>query len=98
MSKRQERQQAKYEKVKARSQEAIAANERKHEHPHGGLQSVQKKPEEKPANAPTLRRPGEQPEYPQGSNMPPTAYPPPVSTTPNDSPGATPPHWQVAGL
>ncbi len=25
---------------------------------------AEKKPEEKPANAPTLRRPGEQPEYP----------------------------------
>jgi hypothetical protein len=59
-----------------------------------------KKPDEKPANAPTLRRPGEQPEYPQGStsSMPPTAYPPPGNTTPTDTPGATPPHWRVAGF
>lgn len=61
---------------------------------------AEKKPEEKPANAPTLRRPGEQPEYPQGStsNMPPTAYPPPGTTTPTDTPGGMPPHWKVAGL
>jgi len=61
---------------------------------------AEKKPAEKPANAPTLRRPGEQPEYPQGStsNMPPTAYPPPGTTTPTDTPGSMPPHWKVAGL
>jgi hypothetical protein len=58
-----------------------------------------KKPEQKPANAPTLRRPGEQPEYPQGtSNVPPSAYPPPGTTTPTDSPGGMPPHWRAAGL
>jgi hypothetical protein len=59
-----------------------------------------KKPEDKPpANAPTLRRPGEQPEYPQGTNnSPPSAYPPPGTTTPTDPPGGTPPHMRDAGL
>lgn len=47
MSKRQEKQQAKYEKVKARSQAAIEADRKKHEDPHGGLHSVQQKPGEK---------------------------------------------------
>jgi hypothetical protein len=59
-----------------------------------------KKPEDKPpSNAPTLRRPGEQPEYPQGTNnSPPSAYPPPGTTTPTDPPGGTPPHMRDAGL
>jgi hypothetical protein len=59
-----------------------------------------KKPEDKPpVNAPTLRRPGEQPEYPQGTNnSPPSAYPPPGTTTPTDPPGGTPPHMRDAGL
>ncbi len=61
-----------------------------------------KKPDDKPANgptlAPTLRRPGEQPEYPQGSNMPNTPYPPAVDTTPTNSPGGAPPHWNIAGI
>ncbi len=57
-----------------------------------------KKPVEKPANAPTLRRPGEVPESQQGASMPPQAYPPPGTTVPTDSPGGIPPHWKVAGL
>ncbi len=59
-----------------------------------------KKPEDKPpANAPTLRRPGEQPEYPQGTNNnPPSAYPPPGTTTPTDPSGGMPPHMRDAGL
>jgi hypothetical protein len=58
-----------------------------------------KKPEEKPANAPTLRLPGEQPEYPQGTNnAPPSAYPPPGTTTPTDPSGGMPPHWMAAGF
>ncbi len=59
---------------------------------------AEKKPEEKPANAPTLRRPGEQPENSQGNNMPNNPYPPPGNTTPTDSPGGMPPHWNVAEL
>jgi len=51
---------------------------------------AQKKPTEKPANAPTLRRPGEQPEYPD--NRDPrtgnTTYPP--SSSPYPTPGSTP--------
>jgi hypothetical protein len=57
---------------------------------------AQKKPE-KPANAPTLRRPGEQEEYPQGSTTrPSTPYPPPGTTGPDAPPGTDPgmpPHW-----
>jgi hypothetical protein len=57
-----------------------------------------KKPEPKPANAPTLRRPGEHPEDTGPThNRPNTQYPPPVSTTPTDQPGGMPPHWQSTG-
>jgi hypothetical protein len=53
---------------------------------------AQKKPAEKPANAPTLRRPGEQPEYPQGSGSSPAPpYPAPGTTGPDNTPGM-PPH------
>ena len=61
---------------------------------------AQKKPAEKPANAPTLRRPGEQPEYPQGSRTQTGApYPPPGPTGPDAAPTdpLPPPHW-VASL
>ncbi len=57
---------------------------------------AQKKPE-KPANAPTLRRPGEQEEYPQGgATRPSTPYPAPGTTGPDAPPGTdpgVPPHW-----
>jgi hypothetical protein len=61
-----------------------------------------KKPQPPPANAPTLRRPGEQVEYPQGSqNIPATPYPAPGTTTPTEPPGASPPgsppHWKTEG-
>ncbi|MGA3053299.1 MAG: hypothetical protein ABSD63_03750 [Candidatus Korobacteraceae bacterium] len=63
---------------------------------------AQKKPAGKPANAPTLLRPGEQEVYPQDSGtqtQPNPPYPPgspgPAST-PGTDPG-TPPHW-VASL
>jgi hypothetical protein len=60
---------------------------------------AEKKPVEKPANAPSLRRPGEEVENGQGTNnRPPTAYPPPGTATPTDSPTSMPPHWQVAEL
>ncbi len=52
-----------------------------------------KKQEQKPANAPTLRRPGEEVEYPQGTqNVPSTPLPP---TSPTDAPGQMPPHWRA---
>ncbi|MGC2107873.1 MAG: hypothetical protein WA655_00055 [Candidatus Korobacteraceae bacterium] len=62
-----------------------------------------KKPEQKPANAPTLRRPGEQVEYPQGTqNTPSTPYPGPGTTTPTEPPGSSPPgpppQWKAAGV
>jgi hypothetical protein len=58
-----------------------------------------KKPEQKPADAPTLLRPGEQAaSSPDTRNAPQTAYPSPGTTTPTDSPGGTSPHWQMAGM
>jgi hypothetical protein len=61
---------------------------------------AQKKPAEKPANAPTLRRPGEQEVYPQDKGTQPnTPYPPP-GPGPDATPGTDPlppPHW-VANL
>ncbi len=61
---------------------------------------AEKKPE-RPANAPSLRRPGEPVEYPQGSETHPnTPYPSPGSTGPDTTPGTnpgSPPHW-VASL
>jgi hypothetical protein len=58
-----------------------------------------KKAEPKPTNAPTLLRPGEQADdSPDTRKMPPTQYPPPVSTNPTNTPGGTSPHWQAAGL
>jgi hypothetical protein len=58
-----------------------------------------KKTEEKPANAPTLLRPGEQAQDGQDtSKAPPTMYPPPVNGGPTDTPGGAPPHWQAANL
>ena len=48
---------------------------------------AQKKPE-RPANAPTLRRPGEQQEYPQDNpTRPATPYPAPGTTGPDPDPG-----------
>ena len=57
-----------------------------------------KKAEPKPANAPTLLAPGEQAEGSSDSRtMPNTPYPPPTSS-PTDTPGGTPPHWQMSSL
>jgi len=58
---------------------------------------VAKKTQEKPANAPTLRRPGEQPEYPTAGGgsgrQVPDNYPTPDSTpAPTSSPDGLPPH------
>jgi len=61
---------------------------------------AQKKPEEKPGNAPTLRRPGEQPEYPDprgsggsSTSSPSNPYPTPGGTpSPTGSPDELPPH------
>jgi hypothetical protein len=62
---------------------------------------AQKKPAEKPPNAPSLRRPGEQQEYPQDNQThPDMPYPSPGSTGTDTIPGTDPggpPHW-VASL
>jgi len=55
---------------------------------------AEKKPEQKPANAPTLRRPGEAVENQQGQKIPAaTPYPPAVDTNPTGAPGGMPPNW-----
>ena len=60
---------------------------------------AQKKDEQKPANAPTLLRPGEQSETsPDARKMPQTSYPPPVNNPSTTTPGGAPPHWQSASL
>ncbi len=52
---------------------------------------AQKKDQPKPANAPTLRRPGEEVEGQGTRTAPATPYPPPI---PTDTPGSAPPHLQ----
>jgi hypothetical protein len=69
--------------------EKIVRTEREVDLPSAETEVAQKKPE-KPTNAPTLRRPGEQPEYPdpRGSSGGSSTYPP--SNNPYPSPGDTP--------
>ena len=58
-----------------------------------------KKAEQKPADAPSLLRPGEQAVgAPDSRSNQQTPYPSPGNTTPTDPPGGAAPHWQVAGL
>lgn len=60
---------------------------------------AQKKEEQKPANAPSLLRPGEKSDdSPDAQRMPQTQYPPPVNNPTTTTPGGTPPHWQSASL
>ncbi len=67
----------------------IVRTEKEVDLPAADTEVAQKKETEKPANAPTLRRPGEQPEYPGGtSGSGSTTYPP--SNNPYPSPGSTP--------
>jgi hypothetical protein len=77
----------------------IVRTEREVDLPSAETEVAEKKPE-KPANAPTLRRPGEQPEAPDNrgsgsSTYPPlpNPYPSPGSTpVPTNSPDGLPPH------
>jgi hypothetical protein len=79
----------------------IVRTEREVDLPSAETEVATKKGEEKPANAPTLRRPGEQPENPDprgsssGSTYPPSnnPYPTPGGTpSPTSSPDGLPPH------
>jgi hypothetical protein len=75
----------------------IVRTEREVDLPSAETEVAQKKATEKPATAPTLRRPGEQPEYPddRGSSSGNTnnPYPTPGSTpAPTTSPDGLPPH------
>jgi len=79
----------------------IVRTEKEVDLPSAETEVAQKKPAEKPANAPTLRRPGEQPEYPTNSgssggstNSPSNnPYPTPDGTpSPTGSPDGLPPH------
>jgi len=83
--------------------EKIVRTEREVDLPSAETEVAQKKPVEKPSDTPppTLRRPGEQPEYPDprgsssGSTYPPSnnPYPTPGGTpTPTSSPDGLPPH------
>src|SRR5271165_2350479 len=82
--------------------EKIVRTEREVDLPSAETEVAEKKPAEKPANAPTLRRPGEQPEYPTdrgssggGSSYPPSNNPYPTpggSPSPTSSPDGLPPH------
>jgi hypothetical protein len=79
--------------------EKIVRTQREVELPSEETQVADKKPAPKPANAPTLRRPGEQPEdQPQPRLAQPAPYPPSVDTSPGGSPGSASPHWQFADL
>jgi len=79
--------------------EKIVRTEKEMDLPSAETEVAQKKPADKPANAPTLRRPGEEPEYPdnRGSSngYPPSnnPYPGPGTTpAPTSSPDGLPPH------
>jgi hypothetical protein len=85
--------------------EKIVRTQREVDLPSAETEVAQKKTTEKPADAPTLRRPGEQPEYPtdrsssggsnRGSGYPTSndPYPAPGSTpSPTSSPDGLPPH------
>ena len=79
--------------------EKIVRTEKEVDLPSAETEVAQKKPE-KPANAPTLRRPGEQPEYPDNrgssgssTSSPTNPYPTPGGTpSPTGSPDGLPPH------
>src|SRR5208283_4686208 len=79
----------------------IVRTEKEVDLPSAETEVAEKKPAEKPANAPTLRRPGEQPEYPtdRGSSggsttsSPSNPYPSPNDyPSPTSSPDGLPPH------
>jgi hypothetical protein len=60
-------------------------------------QVAEKKEQPKPANAPTLRRPGEQSEDSGGLPQP-AMYPPPVDRAPGGAPGSAPPQLRSSGM
>jgi hypothetical protein len=78
--------------------EKIVRTEKEVELPAASTEVAEKKPAAKPANAPSLRRPGEQEVYPQDPGVqtgPSTQYPTPGSGRPEPVPTdpAPPPHW-----
>ena len=76
--------------------EKIVRTKKEVDLPSQETELAQKKKEEKPANAPSLLRPGEKAEAGDPQNMPNTPYPAP-SSNPGD-PGGNGPHWNIAGL
>ena len=85
--------------------EKIVRTQKEVDLPSAETEVAEKKPVEKPANAPTLRRPGEQPEYPTdrgstgssggGGSYPPSNNPYPTpggSPSPTNTPDQLPPH------
>jgi len=77
----------------------IVRTEKEVDLPSAETEVAQKKPAEKPANAPTLRRPGEQVEGPPSrTTTPTTPYPPPVDNGPGNSPDGMPPHPMMPAM
>ncbi len=72
--------------------------------PSREVEVADKKPEEKPANAPSLLRPGEKAEEPgmgsgnDNSSQTPTNLPPPPGGPPTGAPGGSPSPWQPGSL
>ena len=77
----------------------IVRSEKEVDLPAAETEVAQKKPAEKPANAPSLRRPGEVEEYPQSNRTSPsTPYPGPgTSGPPPNSPNQLPPNYRLGG-
>lgn len=71
----------------------IVRTQKEVELPSQETQVAEKKDVPKPANAPSLRRPGEKPEDTGGTLSQPAPYPPPVDTTqPQGAPNSIPPN------
>jgi hypothetical protein len=75
----------------------IVRTQKEVELPSQETEMAAKKAEQKSANAPSLLRPGEQPEDSKTTrDAPATPYPPPVDSNPTSTPGGTSPHWQAS--
>jgi hypothetical protein len=83
--------------------EKVVRTQREVELPSEETQVAEKKEQPKPANAPSLMRPGEQPENAPAQTSQPASYPPPTLDptnpgAPGSPPNPGPPHWLFADL
>ncbi len=79
--------------------EKIVRTKREVDLPSAETEVAAKKTEEKPANAPSLLRPGEKADTsPDSSNTPNMPYPTQPPPTPTGAPGGNAPQWRSAGL